>query len=460
MQEITFDYIRNNGLLLYEYVRGSKLYHTDTPESDTDTGGVFIAPPAFDFNIPEEVSDNKNDCKWWEFGKFMRMAMTSNPAVLEAFFIPDEFVLYEHPLFKEIRKHGTEFVTKACFKPFGSYAVEQIRKAQGQNKKIHWDVAQMQRKTPLDFCYTFDGRQGSVNIKEWLDRNGLRQDCCGLVNLQNMKDCYLMYYDFAQHFRLAGTSLEEESEKFTVFYGFMMNHFEKQIIDRKQRAERLIFKAFKDIKDKLALDNELAEIYKQYPERLYIVDPMTVYNYVEAKTAKPYGGHCGIINEKGTSNTVRLCSTDRDETPVCMMAYNADGYGTHCRKYKEYDEWKRKRNKARYESNLKGEKSGNPDMQYDVKNIYHSFRNVAMCTEIAKGQGLILDRTGIDRDFLMDVRARKFGYSELMSKLKNMTEEMTEACEKSIIPEKIDEAMVSKLTIDTRMGFFKSYFAK
>lgn len=321
MRDLTFEKIRQDGLLLFEYVRGSKLYHTDTPDSDTDTGGVFISPPDFDFSIVEEVADERNDTKWWELGKFMKMAMSSNPAVLEAFFVPDDLVLYEHPLFKEIRKHGPEFVTKACFKPFGSYAVEQIKKARGQNKKIHWDIENMQRKTPLDFCYTFNGEQGSTNIQKWLENNGLRQDCCGLVNLANMPTCYLVYYDFAQHLKLSGRAMEDEIHDDTVFYHFAKSHFEQ-------------------------------------------TGPIDDYE-LKFMTGIPLGDHCGIINNEGTSNTVRLCSTQKGETPICIMSYNADGYGSHCRKYKEYMEWKQKRNKARYESNMEGEKSGDPEMKYD-----------------------------------------------------------------------------------------------
>lgn len=417
MGKLTFDEIRKRGLLLFEYVRGSKLYHTDTPESDEDHGGVFITPQDFDFDFEEEVSDDKGDTKWWELGKFMRLAMTSNPAVIEAFFVPDELVIYEHPLFREIRNHRDKFVTKACFKPFGSYAVSQIQKAQGQNKKIHWDMEDMKRKTPLDFCYTYDGKQGSVNIQRWLESNGLRQDCCGLVNLANMKDCYLMYYDFGQHFRLTGRTFADEQGDNSDLYGFMRDHFNTE---------------WREDKDSANLDD-----------------------YIEQHTDTPLGDHCGIINNDGTSNTVRLCSTKKFERPICMMTYNADGYGTHCRKYKEYEEWKAKRNKARYESNLEGEKSGDPDMKYDCKNMYHCFRMVAMCTEIAQGKGIILDRTGIDRDFLMDVRSRKFGYSELSARLKTMTEEMQKACEESTIKESIDESFVRSLVADTRRKFPK-----
>lgn len=416
MNKLTFDEIRKRGLLLFEYVRGSKLYHTDTPESDEDHGGVFIAPQDFSLEIEEEVSDERNDTKWWELGKFMRLAMTSNPSVLEAFFVPDDLVIYEHPMFKKIRARRDEFVTKACFKPFGSYAVSQISKAQGQNKKIHWDMENMERKTPLDFCYTYDGRQGSVSIQEWLDVHGMRQDCCGLVNLTNMKGCYLVYYDFGQHFRLAGTDFTSEREKDTPMYRFMVRHFEKRW-ERDGRG---------------SLDD-----------------------YIAMATAAPLGDHCGIINNDGTSNTVRLCSTQRDEEPVCMMAYNIDGYGAHCRQYKEYMEWKTKRNKARYESNMKAEKGDDPDMKYDCKNMYHSFRMVAMCTEIAQGKGIILDRSGIDRDFLMDVRNRKFGYKELMNRLTVMTGEMEAACSASTIPDNINEDLVRNMVSGFRKMFFE-----
>ena len=40
-----FDKIRQEGRLLYEYVRGSTLYGLNTPQSDVDTSGVFICNP-------------------------------------------------------------------------------------------------------------------------------------------------------------------------------------------------------------------------------------------------------------------------------------------------------------------------------------------------------------------------------------------------------------------------------
>ena len=38
MKKYTFDDIRNNGLILYQYVRGSHLYGLNNVNSDIDTG--------------------------------------------------------------------------------------------------------------------------------------------------------------------------------------------------------------------------------------------------------------------------------------------------------------------------------------------------------------------------------------------------------------------------------------
>lgn len=135
------------------------------------------------------------------------------------------------------------------------------------------------------------------------------------------------------------------------------------------------------------------------------------------------------------------------------MYYNGNGYQLHCRKYKEYEEWKNNRNKARYESNLEGERSGNADLKYDSKNMMHCFRLMAMAKEIAEGKGVLLDRTDIDRDFLLDVRNRKYGYSDLNKMMLDLKMEMDQAIENSTIRESIDADMVNKILLYIRNNF-------
>ena len=420
--KLTFKDIEDRGLLLYKYIRGSQAYGTNTPESDQDEGGIFIAPQEWvdglGFDYSEEVSDEKHDTVWWELGKFMRLLCTSNPTVLEALFVPEDKVLYEHPIMTEIKKNRDMFVTKASFKPFGGYATSQIAKAQGQNKKIHWDIQEMTRKTPLDFCYTFKN-QGSQNIVDWLTARGLEQRNCGLVNIPNMRDVYGVYYDFGQHMALNNISREYFIDIKNIedpFIAYMVNNF---------------------------LGDDIERMYLDYRLDMYAL-------YEDLRT--PKGGHCGIVSEDGDSNQVRFSSVQKNDTPICYMSYNQSGYESHCRKYREYIEWKEHRNKARYENNLEGLEK-DKEKFYDSKNMMHCFRLLSMCIEVAEGKGILIDRRNIDREFLMDVRNRKYTYDELMGKLLELKAKMDKAIEESAIRENIDIEFVNNLLLDCRRYF-------
>ena len=417
--KLTFKDIEDRGLLLYRYIRGSQAYGTNTPESDQDEGGVFIAPQEWieglGFDYMEEVSDDKHDTVWWELGKFMRLLCTSNPTVLEALFISDDKVLFEHPIMTEIKKNREMFITKACFKPFGGYATSQIAKAQGQNKKIHWDIQEMTRKMPLDFCYTFKN-QGSQHIADWLAERGLEQRNCGLVNIPNMKDVYGVYYDFGQHFKL--NNIDE-------------NYF----MDPKNENDPFI-----------------SYVFDRFLNCGYGLDRALDIHFLYEKLKTPKGGHCGIVSENGDSNQVRFTSVKKDDTPICYMTYNQTGYESHCKKYREYIEWKENRNKARYENNLQCLEKGKEKF-YDSKNMMHCFRLLNMCIEVAEGKCILIDRTHIDRDFLMDVRNRKYTYDELMGKLLELKARMDKAISESTIRDSIDVEFVNSLLLDCRKYF-------
>lgn len=428
MEKYSLEDIRNEGLLLYEYIRGSQTYGTNVASSDEDRGLIYIAPEnkllGLGFDYQEEILDEKGDTCCWEIGKFMKLLLKSNPTVLEALFIPDDKVIYEDPLITELKKYRNKFLTKQCFKPFGGYMTSQIEKAQGQNKKIHWDINQMTRKTPLDYVYTFH-KQGSQNIQPWLEERGLDQRNIGLVNIPNMEGVYGAYYDFGQHIKLNGIS----KEYFCCPVAYENDKFIKYCIDN--LSKRLVW--WKRIFGK-----------KQ-----------NLYNSI----VTPKGGHCGIISPNMDSNEIRYNShvnfspVQKGDEPICWIVYNQGAYENHCRKYKEYEEWKKERNKARYENNLQGLDKNNPELFYDSKNISHSFRLAIMAIEIANGEGMKVDRTNIDANFLLDVRNRKYTYPELMEKLIKIKEAMNEAFKNSTIPDEIDVEFVNNMLLDIRRKF-------
>lgn len=400
------------GEILYEYVRGSHLYSTNVETSDEDFGGIYIMPNdallGLGLDYQNEIKDATNDKCIWELGRFLELALSSNPTVLEALFVPDDKVVYEHSVIKELRKHRNDFISKKCFAPFGGYAVSQIKKAQGQNKKIHWDMENMTRKTVLDFCYT-SHNQGSINIQDWLKKNHLDQRYCGLVNIPNRPGIYGLYYDWAAYF-----------------------HFENI--------------------DWYRVDFGTEGVNRPFNKFLTFDDAMIIQDRIKNKL---FYGYKGIVepDDVSRSNTVRLSSIPKGELPICEISYNSNGYASHCKKWKEYEEWRQKRNKARYESNLEGERSDNPDLKYDSKNMMHCFRLMAMAKEIAEGKGVILDRTGIDREFLLDVRNRKYGYSELQEKMLQLKDVMDKAIENSTIKDDIDPKMVNDLLLNARKQF-------
>ncbi len=194
MMKYTFEYIREHGLLLYEYIRGSHCHGTNTPTSDVDTGGVYILPDktllGLGNDYAEIIEDEKHDNCWYELNRFCELLLKSNPTVIESLFVDDEFVIYMHPVFKILRDNRDMFITKECFNPFTGYAIAQIKKAQGLNKMIVQPI--MERKTPIDFCYVIY-KNDTVPVNDWLKIVGFSEQDISLAKLNHAKDAYAVF---------------------------------------------------------------------------------------------------------------------------------------------------------------------------------------------------------------------------------------------------------------------------
>jgi hypothetical protein len=400
----TFESIRKEGRLLYEYVRGSHLYGLNNEDSDVDSSGVFITKKenllGLGLDFKELVADERNDTTWYEIGKFMSMLITSNPSVIESLFVPEDKVLTKpHPALEPLFANRDAFVTKQCFNPFIKYAIEQIRKARGLNKKIVNPVTE--RLTPFDFAYTFH-MQGSTKIKNWLENRGLNKDFCGLVRIPNMHDTYGVYYDWGAHFE--ANNIKSVSD--FIHTGGKAFEFAVEFYD-------LLFK-----------ENGVKEWFDKNKEVIH------------------YRGMC-LEN----STDMRGSSVSKGEKPLVHMVYNESGFKDHCKKYKEYKDWERDRNPKRYESNL--------NKNYDSKNMMHCMRLMHMGYEIASGQGIILDRNVAgDRELLMNIRNHKFEYDELMEIVTADEAKLHEAVAKSTIKESVDIDTVENVLLEIRNRFY------
>ncbi|MGB0885982.1 MAG: DNA polymerase beta superfamily protein [Chitinophagales bacterium] len=190
--KININFLKENNLILFECISGSTAYGLNTASSDIDIKGVFYLPKEqfFGLNYIPQVSDEKNDVVYYEIGRFIELLSVSNPNILEMMFTDEQFIKINCPLFQKIKKDF--LLSIACKNTFAGYAFSQIKKAKGLNKKIVNPIDK-KRKTVLDFCYVSEFGK-SIPIHKYLEANKLKQENCGLVKLNHMKDVFALYH--------------------------------------------------------------------------------------------------------------------------------------------------------------------------------------------------------------------------------------------------------------------------
>lgn len=195
---MTIDDLRNKGLIILECLSGSKAYGLDTPTSDTDIKGVFILPKEayYGLNYVPQVNNESNDIMFYEFGRFMELLSLNNPNILELLNTPEHAIIFKHPYLFEVKSEIV--LSKLCANTFGKFALSQIKKAKGLKKKIVNPVAK-ERKNVLSFCFV-NYENGSISLEKYLEIKNWKQEECGLINIQNMKDVYGLYYSDSNGF--------------------------------------------------------------------------------------------------------------------------------------------------------------------------------------------------------------------------------------------------------------------
>ena len=394
MEKITHEYLEQNGLILFECIIGSQAYGTQTPTSDVDKKFVYILPQDYILGTGyvEQLNVNK-DYTGWELKRFLELMGSSNPTVLELLNTPEDCIITKHPLFQYVLDHKADFITKGCRNSFAGYAVQQIQKARGLNKKQNWEKDKMTRKDVLDFVYVIEGEK-SIPWKVWnsgdnLERYIYEEKFCGVVNVPNARDVYAVYFDERAALCHSGVYNEEYRNK---------------------------------------LKQELKE--KGYPMGF---------------------GYKGLVKtgegqNVAESNQLRLSSIPKGETPICNIIYNKDGYSTHCKDYKEYEEWLANRNEQRYvDTQAHGQK-------IDGKNMMHCMRLIRMSKEIGRGEGIIVRRP--DAQELLAIRRGEVDLDSLIDTAEAEIKEMDKIFEESDLPKGIDPELVNTLLVKIRREFY------
>ena len=116
----------DTGLLV---VAGSHAYGLETPDSDVDYRGFFMAPTR-DLLGVRSVKETRTwtdpDVSMHEVGKFCRLALEANPTVLEVLAIEDPVVT--SPLADDLRANLGAFLSDRVRMRFGGYARSQFHR--------------------------------------------------------------------------------------------------------------------------------------------------------------------------------------------------------------------------------------------------------------------------------------------------------------------------------------------
>jgi hypothetical protein len=192
MKKLTIDWIKNNGLLVFEAITGSRAYGLDSQKSDTDIRGVFVLPKYMYYGLDYvgQVNNDTNDIVYYELKRFMELLSKNNPNILEMLNVPESCVLLNHRIMELLKPEL--FLSKLCEQTFANYAFTQIKKAYGLEKKIVNPVEE-ERKSVLDFCFVYKDRD-AISLGKYLDENKMEQSKIGLTAIDHLRDCYNLYY--------------------------------------------------------------------------------------------------------------------------------------------------------------------------------------------------------------------------------------------------------------------------
>jgi predicted nucleotidyltransferase len=144
----------NGNTIIFGCIVGSHAYGTNVEGSDEDRKWVYVQShiDLFINGYRPQIELSKDEVAY-ELSRFLELALKANPTILELLFSPEDCILYKHPSFDKLLNIKRQFLTKQCRLSFGGYAISQIEKARGLDKKMNWEKEKTVRKTVLDFCY-------------------------------------------------------------------------------------------------------------------------------------------------------------------------------------------------------------------------------------------------------------------------------------------------------------------
>ena len=117
--------------IIYQCVIGSRAYGLSNEDSDVDRRGIYL-PRAEDhwslFGVPEQIECEATQEAYWEYQKFLILALKANPNALECLYSP--IVERQEPEVQALLDHRSIFLSRLVYQTYSGYVASQFKKLQ------------------------------------------------------------------------------------------------------------------------------------------------------------------------------------------------------------------------------------------------------------------------------------------------------------------------------------------
>ena len=342
--------------VIFESIVGSRAYGTHRPNSDRDVRGIFVLPRSYYLTIDDprrQVSDERNDTTYYTLHRFIQLAVTANPNIIELLFMPDDCVLKSTPVMDRLVANRSLFVTKAAYASHIGYAQAQVRRAKGQNK---WVNNPQPEEPPRreDFCWIVPREGVELSARHGVVRLPYRPVPVREYGI-DLEECHCAALEHAG-------------------YLYRLYHYGPESGDR-------------DVKGVFRKGNLVCESVPVNHE----------------------DSHC-----------------------VGLLIYNRPAFERAKRNHKQYWQWRRERNDARWET----QEAGATD--YDAKNMMHTIRLLLSGESLFRYGKPIVRFGGEQLELLLGIRDGRYGYDELISMTEDKVASLAELREAADLPDAAD----------------------
>ena len=158
--------VADNPIVLFRGIVGSRAYGTQNANSDMDVRGIFVVPSAEYARLaqpPKQVADERNDRTYYSLVRFCELMSEANPTTIEMLFLPDDCIMKTSPAHSMLVDNRGLFVTQKAVDSHLGYALSQIKKARGTNKRV-WNPWPEEPPQAEDYCLFLGDAKGRAAL--------------------------------------------------------------------------------------------------------------------------------------------------------------------------------------------------------------------------------------------------------------------------------------------------------